>query len=48
MVHWCMINSVVMWVHILVGRGCYVYVALFGSTELITHQCTIINYFNKV
>ena len=65
MVHWCVINSVVMWLHILVGPCWCVYVALFGNrqcnihqqgptnicshiyTKLITHQCTIIDYFNK-
>jgi len=31
MVHRCVINSVVMWLHILVGPCWCVYVALFGS-----------------
>ena len=31
MVHRCVINSVVMWLHILVRPGSCVYVALFGG-----------------
>jgi len=34
MAHRCVINSVVMWLHILVGPGCCVYVALFGSKTI--------------
>jgi len=33
--HRCVINSVVMWLHILVGPVCCVYVALLGSRSLL-------------
>jgi len=36
MVHRCVINSLVMWLHIaVVGPGCCVYVAMFGSKTII-------------
>jgi len=42
MVHWCVINSVVMWLHILVDPCWCVYVALFRSrlpnSATYTHQ----------
>jgi hypothetical protein len=34
MLHWCVINSVVMWLHILVGPCWCVYFALFRSSQL--------------
>jgi len=37
-VHWCVINSVAMWLHIIVGTCWCVYVTLFGSSATYTHQ----------
>jgi len=39
MVHRCVINSVVMWLHTLVGAGCCVYAAQFGSKTI---TCTFV------
>ena len=51
MVYRCVINSVVMWLRLLLGPCWCVYIALFGScsripTELITRRCTIVVYFH--
>jgi len=57
MVHWHVIKLVVMWLRMFSRSWLLcvsVCVALYGSkslllktTELITHRCAIINYFNN-
>jgi len=41
MVHRCVINSVVTWLHILVGPCWCVYVALFGTAAQLVRHCAI-------
>jgi len=59
MVHQCVINLVVMWLHmcilvdLLLNSATYTHqqgptnICSHITTELIAHQCTIIGYFNK-
>jgi len=49
MVHRFVNNLVVMWFHTLVGTNTSVPINICShiTTELITHRCTVIGYFNK-
>ena len=47
--HGCVVNTMVVWLHILGPYWC-LYVALFGSRLLpdsATHRCILMDYFNN-